>query len=241
MRYQGSKAKLAKFILPIITKNLTNDKWYVEPFMGGCNTFSLVDTPKKIGNDYNEYVVEMWKAFQNGEKPLEEVTLEDYTNMKYSYLSKDGIFPKWMIGYVGNACSYGSSWWNGYAHKNLKRNEDHIAEAYRGTMNHISKFKHLSDCIFTFGSYDKMIIPKKSIIYCDPPYQSTKKYESDFDNNKFWDWCRKMKDKGNEIFISEYSAPSDFKVVWSKERKDGMGTYHFGDKQATKVEKLFTL
>ena len=46
MRYQGSKSKIAKEIIPIITKNLSNDKWYVEPFMGGCNTFALVDTPK---------------------------------------------------------------------------------------------------------------------------------------------------------------------------------------------------
>ena len=55
------------------------------------------------------------------------------------------------------------------------------------------------------------------------------------------EWCRKMKIKGNEIYISEYSAPSDFKCIWSKTRKDGMGTYGFSSKQATKVEKLFTL
>ena len=241
MRYQGSKAKIAKEIIPIITKNLTNDKWYVEPFMGGCNTFSLVDTPKKIGNDFNMYVVEMWNAFKRGEKPISQVTFEEYNDMKKSYLEKDGRYPDWLIGYVGNACSYGGGWWNGYAHKNLKRNEDHIREAYNGTMRQIHSFKHLAESTFTYGSYDEMEIPDGSIIYCDPPYASTKKYESDFDNDAFWEWCRKMKNKGNEIYISEYSAPSDFKCIWSKARKDGMGTYGFGDKQATKVEKLFTL
>ena len=241
MRYQGSKSKIAKYILPIITANLTKDRCYVEPFMGGCNTFSLVDTPNKIGNDYNLYVVEMWKAFQNGMQPIPDLTLEQYNDIKKAYQNKDIKYPMWLIGYVGNACSYGSGWWNGYAHKNLRKNEDHIKEAYNGTMKQIEKFKHLKEATFTYGSYDKMYIPNNSIIYCDPPYACTKKYESDFDNVAFWEWCRLMKSKGNEIYISEYSAPSDFKCVWSKEVKDGMATYDFGSKQKTKVEKLFTL
>lgn len=241
MRYQGSKSKIAKEIIPIITKNLSNDKWYVEPFMGGCNTFALVDTPKKIGNDFNKYVVEMWNAFKNGKKPIPNVSLEEYNDMKRSYLENDGKYPNWILGYVGNACSYGGGWWNGYAHKNPNRNEDHVKEAYNGTMKQINSFKHLTESRFTYGSYDAMEIPNSSVIYCDPPYASTKKYESDFDNDAFWEWCRKMKDKGNEVYISEYSAPSDFKCIWSKTRKDGMGTYKFGEKQSTKIEKLFTL
>lgn len=241
MRYQGSKSKIAKEIIPIITKNLSNDKWYVEPFMGGCNTFALVDTPKKIGNDFNKYVVEMWNAFKNGKKPIPNVSLEEYNDMKRSYLENDGKYPNWILGYVGNACSYGGGWWNGYAHKNPNRNEDHVKEAYNGTMKQINSFKHLTESRFTYGSYDAMEITNGSVIYCDPPYASTKKYESDFDNDAFWEWCRKMKDKGNEVYISEYSAPSDFKCIWSKTRKDGMGTYKFGEKQSTKIEKLFTL
>lgn len=241
MRYQGSKRNIAKEILPIITKGLTIDKWYIEPFMGGCNTFSLVDTPKKIGNDFNRYVVEMWKAFQNGHEPISKITLDEYNDMKKSYVEKDGKYPDWLIGYVGNACSYGGAWWNGYAKKNIKRNEDHIKEAYNGTMKQIKSFKCLKDAKFTYGSYDTMHIPDNSIIYCDPPYASTKKYESDFDNEAFWDWCRKMKENDHQIFISEYSAPDDFKCIWSKQRKDGMGTYKFGEKQTIKIEKLFTL
>lgn len=241
MRYQGSKAKIAKEIIPIITKNLTSDRWYVEPFMGGCNTFSLVDTPNKIGNDFNKYVVEMWKAFQEGKKPISHLTEEEYYLMKDSYEHNLGKYEDWLIGYVGNACSYGSAWWNGYAKYNSKKKENHILEAYNGTMRQIRKFKYLAESKFTYGSYDEMVIPENSIIYCDPPYFSTKKYESDFDNYAFWDWCRKMKDMGHEIYMSEYSAPSDFKCIWQKERKDGMSVCKKGDKQATKIEKLFIL
>lgn len=242
MRYQGSKAKIAKYILPIITKNLTDDKWYVEPFMGGCNTFGLVDTSRKIGNDYNQYVVDMWNAFKDGEKPLSNVSYDLYLKIKKSYESKDGKYPNWIIGYVGNACSYGGGWWNGYAKYNIKKKENHILEAYNGTMRQISNFKHLESAKFVYGSYDKLEIPDNSIIYCDPPYASTKKYESDFDNEAFWEWCRNIKkSKKCEIYISEYAAPSDFKCIWEMQRKDGMGTYKEGQKQNIKIEKLFAI
>ena len=42
-----------------------------------------------------------------------------------------------------------------------------------------------------FDSYFGTFSEIKSIIYCDPPYRSTKSYESDFDHDKFWDWVRK--------------------------------------------------
>jgi len=35
MKYMGSKRRIAKYIIPIITKNLTPDRWYIEPFVGG--------------------------------------------------------------------------------------------------------------------------------------------------------------------------------------------------------------
>lgn len=242
MRYQGSKAKIAKYILPIITKNLTCDKWYVEPFMGGCNTLALVDTSKKIGNDFNKYVVEMWNAFKRGEKPLRNVPSELYYAIKESYETEDGKYADWIIGYVGNACSYGGGWWNGYAKYNPKKHENHVLEAYNGTMRQINNFKYLETTNFVYGSYDEMEIPNNSIIYCDPPYALTKKYESDFDNEAFWEWCRKIKkDKNCELYISEYTAPADFKCIWQMKRKDGMGTYKKGQKQNIKVEKLFTL
>ena len=48
-----------------------------------------------------------------------------------------------------------------------------------------------------------------------------------------------MSKAGFKVIVSEYEAPEDFKCIWSLERKDGMGTTNFGDKQKTKVEKLF--
>jgi DNA adenine methylase len=145
----------------------------------------------------------------------------------------------WLIGYVGNACSYGCSWFNGYAKYNPNKKENHILEAYNGTVKQLAKFKNFKESEFICSDYENFDYPKNSVIYCDPPYQSTKKYASDFDHERFWDWVRKMSTEGHHVYVSEYTAPDDFKCVWSKERSDGMGTYGFGEKQAKKVEKLF--
>lgn len=57
---------------------------------------------------------------------------------------------------------------------------------------------------------DVEIVPN-SVIYCDPPYAGTAKYkEGDFDHVAFWQWCREQR---NPVFVSEYKAPDDFKVV----------------------------
>jgi hypothetical protein len=57
------------------------------------------------------------------------------------------------------------------------------------------------------------------LIYCDPPYKSTEGYSTgEFDNDLFWETMRKWS-KNNCVFISEESAPSDFKVVWKKTKR----------------------
>ena len=57
-------------------------------------------------------------------------------------------------------------------------------------------------------SYDEIEIKPNSIIYLDPPYKSTNKYEisKDFDYEKFYDWCERQIEL---CFISEYSMPKD--------------------------------
>lgn len=57
-------------------------------------------------------------------------------------------------------------------------------------------------------SYDEIEIKPNSIIYLDPPYKSTNKYEisKDFDYEKFYSWCERQTEL---CFISEYSMPKD--------------------------------
>ena len=68
-------------------------------------------------------------------------------------------------------------------------------------------------------SYNDVMIPKGSIIYCDPPYAGTSEYkEGSFNHAEFWEWCRKVS-KTNKIYISEYFAPKDFEPLLSFSQK----------------------
>lgn len=75
------------------------------------------------------------------------------------------------------------------------------------------------------------------MIYCDSPYQGTTGYKTGtFDHDKFFEWCREMKAKGNVVFVSEYDAP--FECVWQGKVKTNFASSR---KNATHVavEKLY--
>ena len=84
-------------------------------------------------------------------------------------------------------------------------------------------------------SYENVSIESESVIYCDPPYLKVikkKRYNnSDFNHNSFYDWARKQ----NNIFISEYTMPDDFEVVYQKEKICCLGL----NNNTKTVEKLF--
>ena len=84
-------------------------------------------------------------------------------------------------------------------------------------------------------SYENVSIESESVIYCDPPYLKVTKKKiynnSDFNHNSFYDWARKQ----NNIFISEYTMPDDFEVVYQKEKICSLGL----NNNTKTVEKLF--
>lgn len=112
---------------------------------------------------------------------------------------------------------------------------DYVAESYRNAIKQSCKLGGIN---FYHSAYDKLEIPKNSIIYCDPPYENTTKYKDKFDHSKFWDWCRRKRNDGHKIFISEYNAPDDFVCLWEKEIVSSL-TKNTGSKKG--IERLFTI
>lgn len=57
-------------------------------------------------------------------------------------------------------------------------------------------------------SYEQVVIPKDSVIYCDIPYESTNKYNKaeDFDYERFYTWAESQT---APVFISSYQMPTD--------------------------------
>jgi len=86
--------------------------------------------------------------------------------------------------------------------------------------------------------YREVTIPDGAVIYCDPPYQGTAEYkEGDFNHIEFWDWVRETS-KTYPVYISEYNAPEDFRIVLRFEQNS---TLSGGNNKAQPSECLFKI
>lgn len=242
MRYQGSKKKLSSVINDLVTSRIGNYETYVEPFCGGANSLSAIDFTNKVANDTNKYIIAFWNAVKNNEFTeqmwdfVKNLTKEQYYDVKRDYVNGTNFYCDSIKGYVAFSCSYGGGLWGGYANYNPNKNENHILEAYNGTVKQIKNFKYLENTKFYNLDYKEIMnhVSGKCLIYCDPPYGNTKDYKTNFDSEVFWEWCRTMAKQGHYVMVSEYNAPSDFSVIYQKELQDGMASTN-----KSKTEKIF--
>ena len=163
---------------------------------------------------------------ENNDSDLTDMSAEKYNELNEYFL----------IGWVGWVASFNGRFFDGgYSGKTKTR--DYVSEQIKNILNQVNL---IGDIIFHSYDYHELYIPKKSIIYCDPPYKNSKKYDisKDFDYEKFYNWCRNIsKRKDCKIFISEYEMPDDFECIWKMEVTNSMAT-----KNTYKpIEKLFTL
>ena len=230
MVYMGSKNRIAKELIPIITKYLKPNQWYVEPFVGGANMIDKIEHPYKLGADNNKYLIALLEAVQNGQELPEHITKDEYIAVK---TNKDN-YPDWYVGFVGFVSSFRAKFFGGYSgycttKTGIQRN--YIKER----INNILK-QNLDGIKLVCCSYDALDIPANSVIYCDPPYNGTTKYKDSFDSDAFWQWCRDKAKEGHSVYVSEYNAPEDFKCIWEKQINSNLG-----GTSKTATEKLFTI
>ena len=236
MKYMGSKARFVNEILPIILKDRKDNQWFVDLFCGGCSVAQEV-SGKVIANDKNKYLIEMFKGLQENKDRPKIISKELYTEARTEYNNKTNIkFDDFLIGWIGWMGSYNGRFYDGgYSCHNVN-GRDYISEQIKNTEKQIDKIKHIT---FFSRDYSDFEFKQPCLFYCDIPYKETKQYSTskNFDYEKFYDWCREMKNNGHSIFISEYQMPEDFKCVWSKETTNSLNT----TKTYKPVEKLFTL
>ena len=230
MVYMGSKNRIAKELIPIITKDLKPNQWYVEPFVGGANMIDKIEHPYKLGADNNKYLIALLEAVQNGQELPEYINKDEYIAVK---TNKDN-YPDWYVGFVGCVSSFRAKFFGGYSgycttKTGIQRN--YIKER----INNILK-QNLDGIKLVCSSYDALDIPANSIIYCDPPYNGTTKYKDSFDSDAFWQWCRDKAKEGHTVYVSEYNEPEDFKCIWEKQINSNLG-----GTSKTATEKLFTI
>lgn len=227
MVYMGSKSRHAKEMLKLILKDMTQDRWYVEPFCGGCNVIDKVKFPKRIASDSNYYLVRMWEALVDGWEPPDVCTKTFYEDVRDH--KEDWGAP--MVGYIGFNASYNGKFFGGWTGSYTAR--DYYAEKRRNIMKQLEGLKGTH---FVWDSYLECPVPENSIVYCDPPYAGSTQYKDEFDSVGFWDWAKVMTQFGRKVFVSEYTAPEGWKAIWEKEVNSSL-TPDTGSKKAT--EKLF--
>lgn len=235
MKYMGSKGKVAKHILPIILQNRQPNQYYVEPFVGGANLIDKV-LGNRIGGDINKYLISLLDSAKYNFVPpyLSRKEVDDIKLNKDKYSDN-------LVGWAGIGCSYSGKWFGGYAGISETKNgekRDYISEAIN---NFLLQSRYIKDVSFFNCNYFDLLIPDKSIIYCDPPYENTEGYLVKFNHLDFWEWCRVKTKEGHHVFVSEYNAPEDFECIWQKNFKSSLSANGKSGGNKTRTEKLFIL
>ena len=168
---------------------------------------------KYLAGDRDPTIICMWKATQKNWKPPSSCTPAKFERLKKS---KNRITPE--KSFLGRAAAYKNTYFSTYSeNNNISIQAQHVREIGA----------ELYDVKFSNGEYTQFSNLKNYIIYCDPPYRNTQqpyyngeKFQNNFDQNVFDNWCIKMS-KNNLVFISEYTMPKKkFKKIWSKGKEN---------------------
>lgn len=238
MKYLGSKNRLAQYLLPFILRDRIAGQWYVEPFVGGCNMIDKIKGLRK-GGDINRFLIAMLSELQAGTTFPDEISKSLYDDVRRSYRAGNGKYTDAIIGWVGFMASVNGRFfdggYSGVIVTKIGTTRDYIAESIANIQKQVDALQGVE---FRCASFEKLDIPPRSIIYCDPPYKGKKGYHVEaFDYERFWAWCRSMKEAGHQIFVSEETAPNDFTCLWEQKQSATVNP------TLTKVrtERLFTL
>ena len=196
MQYFGGKQRISKQIVEVLNEYRKGNQPLVEPFVGGCNIISKM-SGERYCYDINEYLIEMYKAVQNGWTPPAIITEEEY-----DYIRNNKDKDKPLTGFVGIGCSYSGKWFGGYARNKTGRN--YCLNAHNSILKQLNEIR---DIKFDCKDYKELEFDG-CLIYCDPPYKDTTKYPiiGEFNTEEFWNVMRNWS-KNNTVIISEYEAP----------------------------------
>ena len=239
MVYQGSKNRLAKYIIPILQKYIDDNgiETYIEPFCGGANIIDKIRCKNKIASDFNEDLISLLKYVQRDNDlkiAPEKCSFEHYSDVRGN--RSTGKYPKEYVALIGYCASYGGRYFDGGYGRDSKCGRSIYSERVANLKEQAPNLKEIVFLCEDYKEYSNQGI-KNALFYLDPPYKGTKQYsKQSIDYEEFYDFCRRLS-KDNIVVISEYSMPDDFICIWQKERKVLQKSDRTtGDKA---VEKLF--
>lgn len=239
MVYQGSKNRLAKFIVPILQKYIeeNNITTFIDCFCGGANIVDKVKCETRIASDYNEDLIALLKYAQSDSDLTiapSECTFEHYSDVRADKEHK--TYSQEYRALIGYCASYGGRYYDGGYGRDAKGGRSIYTERVANLKGQAPNLKDIEFYCRDYKDYLSMNI-KNALFYLDPPYKGTKQYSKQkIDYEEFYNFCREIS-KDNIVVISEYNMPDDFTCIWEKERKVLQKSNRTSGEKA--VEKLF--
>lgn len=220
MIYQGSKNRLAKYIVPILQSYIDENKieTYIEPFVGGCNIIDKIRCKSRIGSDSNEDLIALLKYVQRDNSlsiAPQECSFEHYAEVR---ADKNNLkYSKEYRVLIGYCASYGGRYFDGGYGKDRCGNRNIYSERVANLKQQAPFLSEIDLLCKDYKEYLNKGI-SNTLFYLDPPYKGTKQYKSQKLNyEEFYDFCRQLS-KDNAVVISEYNMPEDFECIWQRER-----------------------
>lgn len=239
MVYQGSKNRLAKYIIPILQQyiNENNITTFIDCFCGGANIVDKIDCKKRIASDYNEDLIALLRYVQRDNDlsiAPSECSFEHYADVRKNRTTTK--YSQEYIALIGYCASYGGRYFEGGYGRDSKGGRSIYTERVANLKKQAPK---LQGIIFECRDYKEYLHKgiTNALFYLDPPYRNTKQYsKQNINYEEFYEFCRELS-KDNIVIISEYNMPDDFICIWEKERKILQKSNRTTGDKAT--EKLF--
>lgn len=233
MRYVGSKKRLAPKILEVIQQLRGERNTYIEPFLGGANSFKVISPhfTVAVGIELCEDIALMWQAVRDGRVPPTEISEEEYEELRTGN-------PSARRGFVGFGGSFGGKWFGGYARGGFNSNgqpRNYQAESARAVLKNADTIKRAK---IIHGDYSLAPVTSDCVVYCDPPYEGTIPYGAvgEFDSQRFWRTCEVWTRIGALVVVSEYTAPPGWSVIREFSHRQSVSMPN--DRRET-IERLF--
>jgi len=102
-----------------------------------------------------------------------------------------------------------------------------------GELQQLERLQRLQQLELTQKDYREIKTKDNSIVYLDPPYIGTAKYQHAFKHDEFYDYVRTSK---HPVYFSEYQAPKEFKCIASIGKNSLLCAQ---DNRTRKLEKIF--
>lgn len=178
--------------------NLLRDS---DPYVAFCFSFGNDLKSYAYGKDIEPYKKAIhYYVMMNDDSLLKEL----YPNVNFPICKNENFSERKM--FLQRFMKQSINTLNQLKNKNYLNRTENMERIERINKN-LTELNFYRLCLFS-KSYDEIEIKPNSVIYLDPPYKSTNKYEisKDFDYEKFYSWCERQTEL---CFISEYSMPKD--------------------------------